>query len=53
MKMEMINPMKVLFLNNQPKTFFGKNNTISSGYTGKNWGKRNKDLENRKTRIKL
>lgn len=53
MKMEMINPMKDLFLNNQPKTFFGKNDIISSKFTDKDWGKRNKDLENRKTRIKL
>ena len=45
--------MKDLFLNNSPKTFFGKNDTISSKFTGKNWSKRDKDLENRKTKIKL
>lgn len=40
-------------INSQPKTFFSKNDTISSSFTGKDWGERNQKLENRKTRIKL
>lgn len=40
-------------MNGQPKTFFSKNDTISSTFTGKDWGKQNQKLENRKKRIKL
>lgn len=40
-------------INSQPKTFFSKNDTISSTFTGKDWGEKNQKLENRKTRIKL
>lgn len=45
--------MKDLYLNNLSKTFFGKNDTISSNFTGKDWDKKDKNLKNRKTRIKL
>ena len=38
---------------NQSKTFIGRNDTISSGFTGKNWGEKDESLKNRKTRIKL
>lgn len=40
-------------LNNQAKTFIRKNDTISSEFTGKNWGEQDESLKNRKTRIKL
>lgn len=39
--------------NGQPKTFFGKNDTISSEFTGKDWGVKDQDLKKRKTRVKL
>ena len=40
-------------LDNQAKTFIRKNDTISSEFTGKNWGEQDESLKNRKTRIKL
>lgn len=40
-------------LNNQAKTFIRKNDTISSEFTGKNWGEKDKNLKSRKTRVKL
>lgn len=40
-------------LNNQAKIFIRKNDTISSEFTGKNWGEQDESLKNRKTRIKL
>lgn len=40
-------------LNNQAKNFIRKNDMISSKFTGKNWGEKDKNLKSRKTRIKL
>jgi hypothetical protein len=39
--------------NTQPKTFFCKNDTIHSDYTGKDWGAKDQNLENRKKRVEL
>ena len=36
-------------LNNQAKTFIRKNDTISSEFTGQNWGEKDKNLKSRKT----
>lgn len=36
-----------------PHVFFDENATITSEFTGKNWGARDQNLINRKTRIKL
>lgn len=38
---------------NQSKTFIGRNDTIRSDFTGKNWGEKDESLKNRKKRIKL
>lgn len=40
-------------LNDQPKTFFGKNDTNSSEFTGRDWGVRDQKLAARKKRVKL
>lgn len=39
--------------NDEPKTFFGKNDTVCSTFTGKDWGEKDQNLENRKTRVEL
>ena len=40
-------------MNGQPKTFFSKDDTVSSTFTGKDWGEKNQKLESRKIRIEL
>lgn len=40
-------------MNGQSKTFFSKDDTISSTFTGKDWGEKNQKLESRKKRIEL
>ena len=37
----------------QSKTFFGKNDAVCSTFTGKDWGEKDQNLKNRKTRVEL
>lgn len=40
-------------LNDQPKTFFSKNDTISSEVTNEDWSRNDQTLRNRKIRKKF